>query len=321
MFRMSLFYPTRMTPAFRGGKLTPWGGEKLKTVYGKAIQEDPTGESLEISAIPGLESRDEEGRTLTELIAKHGEEFVGRYAGKAFPLLLKLIDAREPLSVQVHPGDDFAREHEGGKLGKTEAWLILDAPAGAELIYGILPGTELETLKAACEQGKAVEPLLRRVKVKAGDVCFIPSGCVHAIGAGITLYEIQQSSDITYRFYDWDRVDQQGNRRELHLEKALAVTDLNFHPEPKHWEEAEGVTRMLDEKYFRLDLIRAAGSAVTLPPLTDFGFLTALDEGLILKAGEWRREMEKGESFFLPKNSPELAVEGTGRAALSMTGK
>ena len=251
------YAPVRMHPAFRGGKLTPWGGEKLRTVYGKEIAEVPTGESLEISCIPGLESRDDAGRTLTELIAEYGEDFAGRYAGRTFPLLLKLIDAREPLSVQVHPDDAYARLHEDGKLGKTEAWLILDCPEGAELVYGIQPGTDRETLRRASEAGSAVEPLLRRVKVRPGDVCNIPAGTVHAIGAGILLYEIQQSSDVTYRFYDWDRVDAKGNRRELHIRKALDVTRLDFAPDPKHWDEKPGVTRMLEEPFFSLDLIRA----------------------------------------------------------------
>ena len=310
--------PIKMNPSFRGGKLTPWGGEKLRTVFGKNIQEVPTGESLEISCIPGLESRDGSGRTLPELIGEYGEKYVGRYQGKAFPLLLKLIDAREALSVQVHPDDAYAHAHENGKLGKTEAWLILDAPEGAELVYGILPGTDRETLRTACEAGSAVAPLLRRVKVRAGDVCFIPSGCVHAIGAGITLYEIQQSSDVTYRFYDWDRVDGQGKKRELHLEKALDVTDLSFSLDPVHWGEKPGVTRMLEENYFSLDLIRADRGRVALPALTEFGFLTALDDGLILSWEGEDKAMAKGESFFLPKASPALTVYGSGRAALSM---
>ena len=222
----------KMHPAFRGGKLTPWGGEKLRTVYSKDIREVPTGESLEVSCIPGLESTDDASVKLPDLIAAYGEAFAGEYAKKPFPLLLKLIDAAEPLSVQVHPNDDYAARVENGKLGKTEAWLILDAPEGSQLVYGIKPGTTLDSLRAACEQGAAGEPLLRRVTVHPGDVCFIPAGCVHAIGAGITLYEIQQSSDITYRFYDWDRVDKNGNRRELHLQKALDVTDLTFSLDP-----------------------------------------------------------------------------------------
>ena len=314
------YAPIRMHPAFRGGRLTPWGGEKLKTVFGKEIPESPTGESLEISCIPGLESTDDEGRKLTELIAEHGESFVGRYAGKAFPLLLKLIDAREPLSVQVHPDDAYAHEHEGGKLGKTEAWLILDCPEGAELVYGIRPGTGLERLKEASEQGGAVAALLRRVQVRPGDVCNIPAGTVHAIGAGILLYEIQQSSDVTYRFYDWDRVDAKGNRRELHLQKALDVTNLSFAPEPKHWDGNRGVTRMLEEPFFSLDLIRAEkdGGPVALPEIRDFGFLTALEDGLTIAWDGGAIPMKKGESFFLPCACPALRLEGSGKAALSM---
>ncbi len=314
---MEKLLPIKMHPAFRGGKLTPWGGEKLRTVYGKPISEVPTGESLEISCIPALESRDDAGRTLPELIAAGGEAMAGRYARGAFPLLLKLIDAREPLSVQVHPNDAYAHAHENGKLGKTEAWLILDAPEGAELVYGIVPGTDRETLRKACEAGSAVAPLLRRVRVRAGDVCYIPSGCVHAIGAGITLYEIQQSSDVTYRFYDWDRVDREGKKRELHLDKALDVTDLSFSLAPKHWDGAVGVTRMLEETYFSLDLIRAEGE-VALPALTDFGFLTALDGALTLAWDGGEVKLAKGDSFFLPRVSPALCLRGSGRAALSM---
>lgn len=310
--------PIRMNPSFRGGKLTPWGGEKLRTVFGKKIAEVPTGESLEISCIPGLESRDDQGRTLTELILEHGEEYAGRYAGKSFPLLLKLIDAREPLSVQVHPDDAYAHAHENGKLGKTEAWLILDCPEGAELVYGIRPGTDLKTLEEACRAGSAVEPLLRRVRVRPGDVCNIPAGTVHAIGAGILLYEIQQSSDVTYRFYDWDRVDAKGNRRELHLAKALDVTRLDFAPDPKHWDEKPGVTRMLEEPFFSLDLIRMETEDVVLPVIEDFGFLTALDEGVILKWDGGEAVMRKGESFFLPRICSGLKMGGRGRAALSM---
>ena len=315
---MGTYAPIRMHPAFRGGALTPWGGDKLRTVFGKEIPEVPTGESLEISCIPGLESADGEGRKLTDLIAADPEAAVGRYAGKAFPLLLKLIDAREALSVQVHPNDAYAHAHENGKLGKTEAWLILDCPEDAELVYGIQPGTSADSLRAACEQGSAVAPLLRRVKVRPGDVCNIPAGTVHAIGAGILLYEIQQSSDVTYRFYDWDRVGKDGRKRELHLEKALDVTNLSFAPEPKHWDGKPGVTRMLEEPYFSLDLIRAEEGGTDLPELNDFGFLTALDEGLTLSWAGGETEMRKGDSFFLPCACPKVRLRGEGRAALSM---
>ena len=149
--RETPMWPIRMTPAFRSGKATPWGGGRMKEIYGKEIPETPTGESLEVSCIPGLESRDPMGRTLPELIDRYREKLVGKYADKPFPLLLKLIDARLPLSVQVHPNDAYARLHEDGKLGKNEAWLILDTPeGGGELVYGIQAGTSMEAFTGRC---------------------------------------------------------------------------------------------------------------------------------------------------------------------------
>ena len=218
--------------------------------------------------------------------------------------------------MQVHPGDAYAHENENGKLGKTEAWLILDAAEGSQLVYGILPGTTRDSLRTACEAGEAVEPLLRRVNVHAGDVCFIPAGCVHAIGAGIMLYEIQQSSDVTYRFYDWNRVDSQGRRRELHLKKALDVTDLSFALSPIPAPDAP-CARVLDEACFTLDLLRVKGSAA-LPAICDFGLLTALDGALTLTWEGGALPLSKGESVYIPASAPDLALAGLGRAALSM---
>lgn len=308
--------PLTMHPAFRGGKLTPWGGEKLRTVYAKPIQEVPTGESLEVSCIPGLESTDDAGVKLPALVERYGARFAGKYAGETFPLLLKFIDAAQSLSVQVHPDDAYANRVENGKLGKTEAWLILDAPEGSQLVYGIRNGTTLAELRAACEAGAAVEPLLRRVDVKPGDVYFIPAGCVHAIGAGIMLYEIQQSSDVTYRFYDWDRVDKNGNRRELHIDKALDVTDLAFTLDPIPAPDAP-VARVLDEAFFTLDLMQVSGEQA-VPAINHFGLLTVLEGDLILAWMGGQRRLSKGESLFVPAAAPALTLVGHGRAALSM---
>ena len=308
--------PLTMHPAFRGGKLTPWGGEKLRTVYGKPIAEVPTGESLEVSCIPGLESTDDTGVKLPDLIARYGARFAGKYAEETFPLLLKFIDAAESLSVQVHPDDAYAGRVENGKLGKTEAWLILDAPEGSQLVYGIKAGTGLSELRAACEAGAAVEGLLRKVDVKPGDVCFIPAGCVHAIGAGIMLYEIQQSSDVTYRFYDWDRVDKNGNRRELHIDKALDVTDLDFTLDPIPAPDVP-VARVLNETYFTLDLINVSGEQA-VPAINHFGMLTVLEGELTLCWQGGSRKLTRGESLYVPCAAPALTLTGNGRTALSM---
>ncbi len=302
-----------MFPAFRHGSQTPWGGSKLREVFGKAIPDDSTGEALELSAIPGLNSRDQNGRPLEKLIDTYGPELVGTRVGKPFPLLLKLLDAREQLSVQVHPDDAFAAEKEG-KLGKTEAWVILRAEPGAKLVYGIRPGTTLEELKAASENGKAVEKLLHYVPVQPGEVYYIPSGTVHAIGSGIVLYEIQQSSDVTYRFYDWDRTDAQGNRRELHLDKALAVTNLAFEPKAADpeliTEDRSGVQeRLLDEMYFGLDRYLHCRQMVLTPDERRFSILTAIEEGTIACEGQSFR-MPAGQTALIPASCGPIELNG-----------
>ena len=192
----------------------------------------------------------------------------------------------------------------------------MDAPEGSKIVYGIKAGTTAAQLRTACEAGAAVEPLLRRVNVKPGDVCFIPAGCVHAIGAGILLYEIQQSSDVTYRFNDWDRVDARGQRRELHIDKALDVMNLRFALKPIHASD-KPVERVLDEAFFTLDLFNVRG-ACRLPAINEFGLLTVLDDGLTLTAEGYEHVLSKGESFYLPTRCPALTLRGSGRAALSM---
>ncbi len=315
--RETPIWPIRMVPAFRDGALTPWGGNRLAELFGKKTQNECTGESLEVSCIPGLESTDLMGRKLPELIREHGEKLIGRCVDGPFPLLLKLIDAKEKLSVQVHPDDAYAAARENGKLGKNEAWLILDTPKeGGELIYGIRPGTTKQELRDACRKGEP-EPLLNRVQVWPGDVCYIPAGCVHAIGAGIVLYEIQESSDVTYRFYDWDRTDEKGKKRELHLDKALDVTNLKLQLSPVRTEKTFGVKRVLEEECFTLDLLRVSGME-TLPKIETFGLLTVTEGKLILRWPGSSMKMNAGDTCLLAKNSPELAIEGNGTAALAM---
>ena len=315
--RETPLWPVRMKPAFRGGNETPWGGNRLQQRYGKETGGRITGESLELSCIPGYESTDPLGRTLPELIREFGEKLVGKYADRPFPLLLKLIDARDQLSVQVHPGDEYAAANEHGKMGKTEAWLILDAPEDGEIIYGLKPGTTLRELKTACEGGKAVEPLLRRVRVTPGDVCYIPAGCVHAIGAGILLYEIQESSDVTYRFYDWDRKDAEGKGRELHIEQGLAVANLKCAPRPVRVSEAYGTRRLLNEEEFTLDVIRCGGVEI-LPELGEFGILTSLKGELSLRWNSGEMKLAEGETILLPRSAPKMHLRGEGYAALAM---
>ena len=299
--------PILMTPAYRFGASTPWGGEGLRMMFGKEIPDAHTGECLEVSAIPGLESRDENGTTLPALIEKYGERLTGPGFEKPFPLLLKLLDAKDTLSVQVHPDDDYAARAEG-KLGKTEAWHILFAAPGAELVYGVKAGATKETLTQASLAGAEVEKLLRRVKVKAGETYYIPAGMVHAIGKGIILYEIQQSSDVTYRFYDWERRDAKGNKRELHIQKAVDVTDvdaqLDAAPET---DLGNGRFRLLDKKYFGLDRFQEF-SGVLPADRRRFAFLTALKE-CRLSWPEGQLTLPAGHTALLPADGFDLHLD------------
>ena len=161
-----------------------------------------------------------------------------------------------------------------------------------------------------------MEPLLRRVDVRPGDVCFIPAGTVHAIGAGILLYEIQQSSDVTYRFYDWDRKDAQGRGRQLHLRQALDVTNLDFRLDPIPAPDAPKA-RVLDEEYFTLDLLRLDGEQALDAP-ADFALLTLLDGEATLRAGRDVLPLRRGESLYIPAKAPRMTLSGRGRAAVSM---
>ena len=305
--------PFKMKPAFRYGAMTPWGGEGLRA-WGKEIPDPRTGESLEISALPGLESRDESGATLTELLARHGAALRGTAVGETFPLLLKVISAEDLLSVQVHPDDAYAGANEGGKLGKSEAWAILSAEPGAEIVYGVREGVTRESLAEACrEGGAAVRDCLSRVRVSAGEVYNIPAGMVHALGGGITLLEIQQSSDVTYRFYDWDRRDAQGKSRELHVQKGLDVTNVDM-----HLPACEGVaTRVpggeivsyIDGPAFALQRWRVEERMVLEPTPERFRLLFSMGEGRIVWEGG-ELALTKGDSVFLPADMVPAQIVG-----------
>ena len=312
--------PIKMIPAFRYGSATPWGCEGLRRLH-KAIPDPRTGESLEVSVLPGLESRDSEGHTLSELLDAGGEAMRGTKVGTEFPLLLKLISAGDMLSVQVHPDDAYARKNEHGKLGKTEAWVILDAEPGAQIVYGIREGVSREALASACEEGgAAVQACLHKVNVKPGDVYYIPAGMVHALGGGVTLMEIQQSSDVTYRFYDWDRVDAQGKGRELHIQKGLDVTNVSLHLPPCAGATSEKpggtVTRYIDERAFVLERWHCE-SAMELPLTPEhFVLLCALGDGkLIWEDGEMT--LQRGDCVFLPAKCEKTSLCGQVDALLT----
>jgi len=231
-----MLYPLKFSPILKD-KI--WGGTKLKSMFNKSAETDKLGESWELSGYEGDESVVTNGylagNNLTELIEIYMGELIGDTIfdeyGLAFPLLFKLIDANENLSIQVHPNDETAAERHNS-YGKTEMWYVVDADPGSELIIGFSDDCSRETYLNAMSEDK-VEDLLLKVPVTKGDVFFIPAGRVHAIGKGVVVAEIQQSSDITYRIYDYKRKDDNGNERELHTEQALDVINFEASREPK----------------------------------------------------------------------------------------
>ncbi|MER2001710.1 MAG: mannose-6-phosphate isomerase, class I [Carnobacterium inhibens] len=290
-----------------------WGGKKLNEVFGYDLPSDKTGEAWAISAHPNGPSVVKNGvykdMTLAEVWDQHREVF-GNEEGDVFPLLTKILDAAEDLSVQVHPDDRYGMEHEG-ELGKTECWYVIDADEGAEIIYGHHAQTK-EELEQMILDGKW-DDLLRRIKVKKGDFFYVPSGTIHAIGGGITILETQQSSDTTYRVYDYDRKDDQGNLRELHVKQSVDVTTVphvDATPETKTIKQKEAnVTTFIQTDFFDVYKWQVNGKADfhATAPYT----LVSVLEGngkLIVEAGEY--PLTKGTHLILPNDIKAWTIEG-----------
>ncbi|MEO7910982.1 MAG: type I phosphomannose isomerase catalytic subunit, partial [Roseiflexaceae bacterium] len=238
---------------------------------------------------------------------EHGADLVGtrsfaRY-GADFPLLAKFIDAADNLSVQVHPDDAYAHtvEAASGFHGKTEAWYILHAAPGADLIHGLAQASSRDQLEGALADGSLLR-LLRRVPARAGDTIFVPAGTIHAINAGIMLFEIQQKSDLTYRVYDYDRRDAQGRPRELHIERALDVISYDAASpavvEPTHLDSAR--TLLVSCPYFAMERLELAAPLAIATDPASFEILTAVDGATSLVWSDGELSLARGESVVLP---------------------
>ena len=214
-----------------------WGGTRLNDDFSKQIASDVVAETWECSSHPDgvsiAASGEWIGMPLDGILRAH-PEYLGEHARGAseLPVLVKLIDARRDLSVQVHPSDEYAREHENGQNGKTEMWYVMDADQDSRIAYGLHHTIGKDLFRKAIADG-SVEKYLQFVPVRKNDLFFIPPGTIHAIGAGCLIAEIQQSSNLTYRLYDYNRTDRNGSKRTLHVEKGLAVADLEAMPEPR----------------------------------------------------------------------------------------
>jgi mannose-6-phosphate isomerase len=319
---MNKLYPLKFKPIYKD-KI--WGGKKLKSILNKEGAGEKTGESWEISTVKANISVVSEGflagNNLQELIEVYMGDLVGDRVyekfGLEFPLLIKFIDANDDLSIQVHPDDEKARERHDS-YGKTEMWYVIESDEGSELISGFNRDLSQEEYLDALNAGKLKE-IMNYERAGEGDVFFMPAGRVHAIGSGILLAEIQQTSDVTYRIYDWDRKDEKGNSRELHTDLALEVIDFKEHKEYRtNYEKTLNKSVTIGEcDYFHTNLIHFDRAVEK-----DFNFIDSFIiylcvEGKvnILSSEDHKLVIEKGETVLIPAELKNLILipEGTAR--------
>lgn len=311
-------YPLQFEPIL---KERIWGGQKLKNVYNKPSTSKITGESWELSAVEGdvsiVANGIFKGKSLTEIIASFPNELLGTEVherfGKQFPLLFKYLDAREKLSIQVHPNDELAMERHHS-LGKTEMWYVMHADDNAQIIVGFENKSSPEQYLKSLEN-KTILGLLNNIPVKEGDVFFLETGTVHAIGAGLVIAEIQQTSDITYRIYDYNREDAQGNTRELHNDLALDainydVTDTK-QEYTKHINQSNGV---VDCAYFTTNFIPLDGDSIVRKDGNSFTVYMCVEGDFEILANGQTSEYKTGDTVLIP--AALKAYNLTGKASL-----
>lgn len=301
-----------------------WGGNRLSTVFGFDLPSQKIGEDWAISAHPHgvstVENGEFKGQKLDQLWAEHKELF-GNPTEEVFPLLTKILDAEDELSVQVHPDDNYGMTHEG-ELGKTECWYIIDAEPGAEIIYGHHAQTRAE-LAEMIEKGQW-EELLARVPVKKGDFFYVPSGTIHAIGKGIMILETQQSSDTTYRVYDYDRRGADGQLRELHIQQSVDVTTVPAETpalEIKEVRQGESaIVTYLETPFFNVYEWQVAGK-LTVKKQAPYTLMTVIDGIGELEVAGKTFELKKGMSCIFPDQLTEWSLLGEMTIIASEPGK
>ncbi len=316
-------YPLKLTYT---AKTALWAGKRLKEEFGKISDYDTVSETWELSVREDEMARviggEADGLTLAEYFETVGYDCVTPTfkAGDRFPLLVKLIDANDILSVQVHPDDNYARDVENDS-GKTEMWYVVDAVEDAELVFGLKEGLDEGDFATAVAE-KRIGDVMNYRKVKAGDTYFIPAGMLHAIGAGILIAEIQQNSDLTYRVYDFDRVGADGKLRPLHVDKALAVTKPYAEEQVEAIRYARGkcggVGELLaNSEYFGARRVSVSGVVTLTADASSFLSVLCIDgEGSILHNG-MSYELKKGDSYFIPAGMGDFTVSGNNTLIVS----
>jgi mannose-6-phosphate isomerase len=295
-----------------------WGGTKLHSHLHKATSSETTGESWEISTVPNAISVVNRGvlerKKLNELIDLYPEAILGKSVvarfGKEFPLLFKFIDAKEDLSIQLHPNDELAQKRHNS-FGKTEMWYVIQADTNSRLVVGFKNAISKETYLQHLEQ-KQVLDLLQEYPVQSGDVFFLETGTVHAIGAGVLIAEIQQTSDITYRIYDWDRVDAEGNSRELHTDLALdAITFEPTNSKISYETKVNKITSVVSCPYFVTQQLVLEGNFHWKQSKDSFTVFMCVSGSFELLYKDEKYGYSKGATVLLPACITEIQFFGT----------
>lgn len=314
--KQSELYLLRFDPIL---KEKVWGGKKLKQLFNKNSPSDKTGESWEISDVEGsgsiVSNGKFKGKSLKWLLEEYNTRLVGEKVfdrfGTKFPLLIKFIDAAENLSVQLHPNDEIAQKRHNS-FGKTEMWYVMQADKDAELILGFKEVlTDKEYVKLV-ETNKLLTAL-NSERVQVGDSFIIKPGLVHAIGAGVVLAEIQQTSDITYRIYDWDRTSDSGEKRELHTDLALEAIDLSKNKDFRinYDLKPDQSSRIITTRYFKTNIIQIESTVKRDYSSRDsFVILMGVEGEAIVKYEDNREVLKQGESILIPAEIHEITIEG-----------
>lgn len=311
-------YPMKLTPPCKDYL---WGGTRLKTDYGKVTDLEKVAESWELSCHKDgcsvIANGEFAGMTLPEYIEKQGKGVLGEdcKSFEYFPILVKLIDAKQSLSVQVHPNNEYAMRVEG-EYGKTEMWYIVDCDPGAELLYGFKDKISKEEFRRRIEDNTLLE-VTNSVPVHKGDVFFIDAGTLHAIGKGILIAEIQQNSNTTYRIYDFGRLGADGKPRELHIDKAVDVTRLepptrSCKPQGEPQQHDGYCSTLLAScEYFTVTRMDVEKSVSLNADNKSFHSLLCLEGEATVQCNGQELSMKKGESIFLPAGTGAYTVTGT----------
>ncbi len=304
-------YPMKLSPSVKD---YVWGGSKLKRVWGKRSDSDIIAESWELSCHKDgpcvIENGAYAGKTLAQVLDEY-PDLKGSRCDKFdfFPILIKLIDAQSNLSIQVHPNDDYALEREG-QYGKTEMWYIVDAEEGAGVYCGFKSAMRKQDIVDILNQGNITD-YLNFIKVSKGDTIYIPSGTVHAICGGLLICEVQQNSSLTYRLYDYGRFDKSGNKRQLHIDKAVEVIDSDIvcakNSEVK--DIGGGVRELAECKYFTVSELTVSGE-LELRVVDSFISLTAVEGGGVIVYDGDEYEIGRGDTYFLPADMGRAALKG-----------